>query len=403
MRPRIGHVLSYLAARYGGPPAVALTLGRFLNDYGFRITYWGTGSQSDRLQLSSLGPCARIFDTRWPHQWFRSPELARELARMITNLDLLHLHEPWTHPIYAASKIAQSHAKPYLVTIHGDYMPWRYRGLKKRLYTRVFARRILEGATCIHAITYPEVDALREMRYVGPVTVIPNGIDVEEFDNLPDPSEAEALHPELLNKRVVHFLSRLSPEKGLDQLIPAWAHLVSRRSYKDCMLVLSGPGDRGYDKVVKEIIFDHNLQNSVLLTGMVTGTHKLSLISRSDIYVLPSYAEGFSVSLLENLAAGKPVLTTPGCHFPDVTEVGAGICVPPESDALADGLRRLLDMSSEDLQEMGARGRCLVLERYRLEVIVRKLITVYNCILQGNEIPMDPEPVPVDQNGKAIL
>jgi glycosyltransferase involved in cell wall biosynthesis len=136
---------------------------------------------------------------------------------------------------------------------------------------------------------------------------------------------------------------------------------------------------------------------------MVSGRDKAALISRSDIYVLPSYSEGFSVSVLENLAARKPVLITPGCNFPEVVDAGAGLCVPPQRDLLAQGLRQLLDMSDSDREQMGRRGRDLVMNNYTWEMAARKLITVYNCILTGKEIPLFPEPIELDANGKPLL
>ncbi|GAF87084.1 unnamed protein product, partial [marine sediment metagenome] len=110
-------------------------------------------------------------------------------------------------------------------------------------------------------------------------------------------------------------------------------------------------------------------------------------------YALPSHAEGFSLSLLENLACGKPVLITNGCNFPEVARSGAGFCVPAQQGPLEEGLKRLLDMSALDLESMGQKGRELVLQNYTWDIAARKMATVYRCILEGKVIPLDPEPV----------
>ena len=122
----------------------------------------------------------------------------------------------------------------------------------------------------------------------------------------------------------------------------------------------------------------------------------MALISRSDIYTLPSYSEGFSMSLLENLAAGNPVLITPGCNFPEVVQAGAGICVEPQSSPLEEALGHLLDKSTQDRQEMGARGKALVKKSYSWDIQARKMITVYRCILSGKTIPLFPEPATIE-------
>ncbi len=401
---KVMYVLSYLSLRYGGPPSSVRTLTEAMISLGLDAHCWGTGENTDRNELELLGPPFRSFPTRWPRNWYRSPELASALEIETPSFDLLHLNEIWTHPLYAAASSFRKNRKPYLITPRGIFtQSWRYNTPKKRLYLRLVGNKMIAGAACLHALTQAEVGGFREAGYHGPATIVPNGIDPGKFAHMPDPDAVEKRCPELRGKRVVHFLSRLSPEKGLDQLIPAWADTVRGRSYNDCILVISGPNHQGYRSVVEGLIKLHDLGKSVLLTGMVTGSEKLALISRSDVYVLPSYSEGFSVSVLEHLAAGKPVLVTSGCNFPEVLDAGAGLCVRPQRDALAQALRRLLDMTDSERKQMGLKGRELVTNNYTWEIAARKLITVYDCILHGKEIPLHPNPIELDSAGKAVL
>src|SRR5271157_834518 len=392
---RVAHVLSYVSSVYAGVPIATRRIGRLLRHYGVEVSFWTTGSEEDRKSLEGDRIPGYVFPKAFPKGWRYSPWLGKALRESSDSFDLLHLHEIWTYPIYVSARIARKRRKPYLITAHGIFtQTWRYNTPKKRLYLGLIGNRMLQAAACLQALTPAEVSGFRQAGYRGPVTIVPNGINVEEFAQLPDPEAAEEAIPELKGKRMVHYLSRLSPEKGLDQLLPAWADVTSRATYDDCILVLSGPDHNGYRSTVEHLIESCGLTGKVLLTGMVDGFKKKALISRSNVYVLPSYTEGFSNSVLENLAAGKPALITSACNFPELANAGAGICVPPEKDALAEGLRGLLDTSPEGLKEMGDRGRCLVQERYRSDIAARKLITVYNCILRGKEIPMEPEPAP---------
>jgi glycosyltransferase involved in cell wall biosynthesis len=366
---------------------------------GLEAKCWGVGGGSDRNEFAGLGTHFRVFASTWPHSWFRSTELAQTAESEVHTFDLLHLNEMWGYPLYVTAKSFRKRGKPYVITPHGIFTErWRYSTPKKQLYLQLIGNRMLQGAACLHALTPAEVPGFRRAGYQGPVTVVPNGIDPEEFAQMPDREAAEELFPELKGKRMVHYLSRLSPEKGLDQLLAAWGEVVRNKTYDQCVLVLSGPDHNGYRATVEDLIRSWGMTQTVLLPGMVEGFKKKALISRSDIYVLPSYSEGFSVSVLENLAAGKPALITEKCNFPDVSRSGAGICVPPERGALSEGLRQLLDMSREDLTAMGARGRRLVRENYRLDTSVRKLITVYDCILQGRAIPIEPKPAVLTAN-----
>ena len=394
----IANVLVSINESYGGPPKATVGLGNEIQQLGNQVTYWTTTSEEDRPSLPAHDPNTRIFSRSWPLSWYRSPGLIKELGLEISCIDILHLQEVWSHPQLAASRIARRSGIPYVITPHGEFEPWRVRNtfikhLKKKVYLSLVGRSMLRNAACIHTIAPNEVRGLREIGYKGAITLIPNGIDVENYVNLPAPSIADRRWPQLAGRRVVLFLSRLSREKGLDQLIPAWANLTAQNNYDDVFLVIAGPDDRGYRAEVDHLVEKHGASSNILLTGMVQGAEKLALISRADIYTLPSYSEGFSMSILEALAASKPVLITPGCNFPEVAECGAGFCIDPEPSLLMEALQRLLDMTEEDRAAMGERGRELVTKEYAWDVLARKMLTVYHNILEGKEIPLHPQPI----------
>jgi glycosyltransferase involved in cell wall biosynthesis len=187
-------------------------------------------------------------------------------------------------------------------------------------------------------------------------------------------------------------MSRLSPEKGLCRLIPAWKEIVRRKSFSDAMLVLAGPSDRGYGSTVENLINENGLSAHVLQTGLVTGIDRLRLLSRADVYTLPSFSEGFSMSLLEAMAFANVCVFTPYCNFPEAEALGAGLCVKPTVKELHDILVHCLDMSASERGEMGARARNLIQTGYTWEAVAAKMRTVYQCILDGTDIPRFPKP-----------
>ena len=391
----ISHILAYIAARYGGPPRAAISLGRETKRIGHKVTYWATGDADDRLEVAANDLRIRLYNTIWPKSWFRSPILIQEIRNEISSIDIFHLHEVWSYPQYAAAKLAREREIPYIISPRGSLnaASIHRKGLKKQGYLRLMGRRMLNNSSCLHAVSPFEIEGFRRIGYKGPAVVIPNGVNMDDYMQMPDSFEADEKWPKLSGRRVVLYLSRLSPEKGLDQLILAWADLTACNSYDDAVLVLAGPDDRGYRAFIEALVEGQGLESNVIFTGMVQNRKKEALISRCDIYVLPSYSEGFSLSILENMAAGNPVLITPGCNFPEVTENRAGVCVQPERFSLLKGLRNLLDMSVEDRHAMGRRGRELVSQNYTWDSAARKMADVYRCILEGKEIPMYPEPV----------
>ncbi len=407
----IANILVSMDDNYGGPPKVAQGLGEKVASLGNRVTYWTTISPEEEGRSAHGTSNTHFFKRERPLTWYRSPALLKELGRSVSNIDVLHIHEIWSYPQLATARMASCRGVPYLIVPHGELEPWRIRrkGLlkfaKKRAYLSLFGLSMLRNSSCLHAITPNEIDGYRRIGYQGPITVVPNGIDMRTYSDLPCPEEADRYWPQLRNRRIVLFLSRLNSEKGLDQLIPAWKRLTARDSYDDTLLVLAGPEDRGYGAVVRNLVQEHDIEDRVLLTGMVRDRKKLALISRADVYTLPSHSEGFSISVLENLAAGKPMLITPGCNFPEVAEANAGLCVPPEPDLLEGAFRQLLDMSKTERDAMGQRGRKLIHQNYTWDIAARKMITVYQCVLEGKEIPLHPQPAIVDMTptGRACL
>lgn len=391
----IANILGYLSQKYGGPPRVALDMGSTMTKHGVRVSFWASGDASDRRELEMYKSSVHLYDSCRPRGWYRIPQLIRDLSMNIPDIDLFHLHEVWSYPQYASARLSRRKGIPYVLTPHGVLEPWRIRSkaCKKYVYLTLLGKNMLNKAACLHAVTPLEAEGIRKIGYKGPITVVPNGVDPNDFVNMPCPSEAEKKWPQLSGRRVVLFLSRISREKGLEQLLCAWNNLMNKSSYDDTILVIAGPDYRGYLPEVEAMIEQFNLEANTILTGLVQGQEKSALISRADIYTLPSYSEGFSMSLLENLAASKPVLITPGCNFPEVAEVGAGLCVSPESYLLEQALAELLDMSDSERRFMGQRGRELVEKNYTWEVAARKMITVYQCILDDRIIPMYPEPV----------
>lgn len=402
---RAAHVLSHVSNIYAGVPIGTKRMVSALSSLGIGVSLWATGDSAEEKNLSCEGLPAHLFAPCWPAGWRRSPELAKGLEMAAEACDIFHIHEVWNYPQYMAARTGQKKNVPYILAPRASLEPWRmkYKSFKKNMYLNLFGNTLLHKAACLHAVSPAEVDGFRKVGYEGPAFVACNGIVPEEFLYMPDRSEAEVSWPVLKDRRVILFLSRFSPEKGLDEFIPAWSKIVRRASYDDALLVMAGPDDRGYGLTVREMIRKAGIEDRVFLTGMVEGQRKLALMSRADIYVLPSYSEGFSNSLLENMAAGKPVLITPGCNFPEVEKSGAGLCIEPERGALGEALMSLLDLSPSELAAMGCRGRRLVMENYTWSMTARKIATVYRTILRGGEVPLYPEPIPIDPSGKAVL
>ena len=315
-----------------------------------------------------------------------SPALKRQMRQAVARADVVHNHSVWMLPNSYGSRIAARHSKPVVITAHGALEPWAISTSqwKKRIVGRWFQDQDLKTAACIHVNSHAEIDGIREYGLTCPVAVIPNGINPPEVDDVPEHESFRRLFPEIGDQRIALFMARLHEKKGLGHLIPAWAAVA--REFPDWHLVLAGPDD-GYERSARELVSNHGVSSRVTFTGGLQGMRKTAALAAADVFVQPSFSEGFSMSILEALGAHLPVLMTPGCNFPDAVTAEAAVLVEPNVEGTVDGLRQLLSLSNQDRCDMGRRGRTLVVDRYSWDNVARKTLRLYHWLCNGGSQP----------------
>lgn len=383
---KVLHVAASLSPAWGGPVPVVKGLTEAMARKGVEVTVFATFGQTGGL-VQLEGVEVRLFKQNFLSRIWKgcSLKLVKTLYQEIERFDLTHIQEIWHYPHFAAYLTARKARKPYIVTIHGALEPWclNYKGLKKKIYAALIQRRILNKAAAIHAITQEEVEHIKAFGVDRPIIVIPNGINPKEFSQLPPKEELKKLYPELQDEKVVLFLGRIHPKKGLDILARAFGKIA--RDRKDVHLLIVGPDEGGYRREVEKMLAPQNVIEKTTFTGMLTGKEKLAALSLADIFVLPSYSEGFSMAILEALACGLPTIITRQCHFPEVAQAKAGIVIDPDPVQLAEALLRLLD-DPELREEMGNNGRRLVMEKFTWDRIADQMIELYQRVLEGEVI-----------------
>ena len=131
---------------------------------------------------------------------------------------------------------------------------------------------------------------------------------------------------------------------------------------------------------MESILTSGGVIDRTIFTGMLTGKDKLAALSSADIFVLPSYSEGFSIAVLEAMAARLPVVISEGCNFPEVSEHDAGFVVEANEKPVAEAISALL--SNSDLRaRMGENGRKLVSERYTWQAAASKIADLYRTLV----------------------
>ncbi|MEL6792710.1 MAG: glycosyltransferase, partial [Pseudomonadota bacterium] len=163
-------------------------------------------------------------------------------------------------------------------------------------------------------------------------------------------------------KRLI-FVGRLAAVKGVLIALEALARV--RADHPDATLTLVGDGvERAR---IEARIADMGLTDVVRLTGYLSQSDVAAELARSDVFVLPSFAEGVPVVLMEAMATGLPVVATRVAGIPELVEDGVSgrVVAPGDAEALADAIAEIL--SDPDRPEiMGAAGRVRVREEFEI-------------------------------------
>ncbi len=304
-------------------------------------------------------------------------------------LSILHVNGIWMYPSLASLRWSRRGRgrRPYIVSPHGMLDPWAVRNAawKKRLVGWWFEDAHLAGAACMHALAGAEARAIRSYGLRNPICVIPSGVDLPDDE----PRALPAWAAEAGGRRVLLFLGRLHPKKGLLNLIRAWAEVQADRSAvaADWLLVIAGWGQGGHEAKLRRLIDELGAARTIRLVGPQFGDQKTASLAFADAFVLPSFSEGLPIAVLEAWSFGLPVLMTDACNLPEGFAAGAALRTEPDPLPMAEALRSLMAMSEADRHAIGARGRILVQERFAWPEIAKQTSSVYEWLLGGGPPP----------------
>ncbi|MDQ2777577.1 MAG: glycosyltransferase [Acidobacteriota bacterium] len=392
--PRLGeearwtHVVSHLDPKYGGLSAAVPALGSAIAEAS-RFTVSINAFCHEREHFSPA-PGERV-DVRYMplgrFEFWRDAEARRDFNRTVAGSAGVHIHGLWQHSTSAAAQAARTLDKPYVVSAHGMLERWALanKRLKKAVYAALFERRNLQRAACLHALTEAEADDYRRFGLPNPIAVIPNGVTIPSASS---PERFLNQFPSLRGKRLVLFLGRIHFKKGLDGLCQAWAQV--RSQWPDAHLVLAGPNSENTRSRIEALCGSLGITRDVTFTGMVSGELKWSALAAAECFILPSYSEGLSVSVLEAMGMGLPVIITEQCNLPEVAANDCGWVIQPRAEQIASALNSFLRASSSDMAQVGRNGRSLVDRRYTWPRVGEQMSSLYEWLL-GGSVPSDIE------------
>lgn len=308
----------------------------------------------------------------------RSRDFDARIASLVQDADIVHLHGLWTGQNWSAGRAARRAPRPYVMTPHSHMMPWAWRrsAWKKRPIGWLFEHRNLRRAARLHALADGEAVEMRALGFNDRIVTIPNGLHVDEFKDPPDPRPLYDRFPTLRGKRILLFLGRVHPQKGIVQVMKACFD-AGAAAGADWHLVVAGPDELGMVPMLQAAMVRKGVADRATFTGLLSRDEVRCALGVAGILIQPSRSEGLSMSILEALAAGVPVIISPACNMPEVEAAGAGRVVEPRREFIAPVLWQWMSMSPAELSAMGARGRQLARERFDWSVVIPQYQRMY--------------------------
>lgn len=379
---KICHFLLYpsIDPKYGGPT------------YSVPIQCIGTQHEGAEMSIV-LYEASRLYSNRmvsegvnivylpnpkYNYEYTFDLPLIRYFYRRNVNSDILHFHGVWMPCNLYVAKYGLRHNIPYVINPRGDTEIARInydkiKKIKKQIAWHLYGKRIVDNAACIIATSEQERDSIRTLGSKVPVAIIPNGIELDAF-----PKEVVHNHGE---KKVLLFLSRINPIKGIEYLIDAWRQLDTNLINQWELHIAGNSDPKDYIDTLKAKVNGLGLSESIKFIGPVTGEAKMRKYQDSNLFILPTLNENFGNVVAEAMMCECPVITTKNAPWSCLNEDKCGWWIDLSVENLVNTLIEAMSLTDEERHKLGKMSRKSIVNRYSAESVAKKTYRLYEWVL----------------------
>lgn len=380
---KILHVIPYVSAIYGGPVEFLKQITKTTASHANKITVITTTANGDKelelFEQQSINSSTveyNFFKRIGPKNLFLSFEMRKWINKNLKNYNIIHIHGNFSFAGLIAARQARNEKIPYIITTHGmlDKFCYNEKKWKKIPYYHLLERDNLKNASAIHVTSIFEEKFIENLGYKDNIKIIPLSVEQTETTKKYNKKENYTLL----------FMSRIDPIKGIDKIIEAILYIKKNYEIK-FKLKIAGTGNIKYINQLKKLISKYNLNDHIDFLGFVSGEEKQKLLSISDVFILPSEHENFSISTAEAMASGLPVIISDQVGLAnEILEAEAGIVI--NINNINELSQSIMKYYNSDLREInGKNGRKLVQSKFASSNINIKYLNLYSEILKKNK------------------
>lgn len=379
----------YPAWAYGGPGKVVYDFASYFASTGNQVTvytsdaYDSTSRMPEKLHVNKKNLHVRYFKNlnnylAYHYNVFFTPGLFIKSLFEVQSFDIIHIHDFYTLQNFFVGILARVFKVPYILSVHGCLEDARLqqKNAIKKIFLWLYGYQFLRHATKVVATSDNERTSYLDLGIPKEKIIrLAHGVSLKDFNTTISSIVARKKLNLPAGKTLVTFLGRIHKIKGLDKLAEAIKLLQDR---KDVHFVIAGSDD-GYLSTLLRLLKKYDIKN-VTLMGTCIGEEKKLLFKASDMFIYPSYSEGFSLGILEAGAAGLPLILSKGCHFDEVETSRAGIITDNNPRELKKAILKIID-NNEFRKQAADNAKKLIESKYSLTAISNTLLKVYSDVL----------------------
>jgi glycosyltransferase involved in cell wall biosynthesis len=335
---RIAHVFHHYWPVVGGMENAIKALAESMARLGSEVHVITSSYGAEDRPIEELMNNVHIHRIKTLKIFFPDLTIPIEFPReIIEKIDVIICWSQNSYFTYKICKEAKRLRKPLAVYFIGvDYLEHHFNPFIRvfgHLYQKWVTQKMINLAEVFFVTNNYEKELLKE-KYSIDAIVLPHGIN-EEYLELPSMAEVfKRKHG--LDERIVAYIGRIHPTKGLDILVKAFIHVAKEEP--NTFLLIAGKSDGEYLKNCLKIARRAGIEDRIKVLGYISEEDKIALIDASDLVVLPTKHAGESYPLLINevLARGKRLVITRGSIASKwVEKSGIGKVVDPDPQSLA--------------------------------------------------------------------